>query len=100
MNFLPGCSMKTGTKKLQLREAQVAEVDVFTRAQKSYKNKADDLDELSKKERKKSKVRYRGFAVRIHHEQGLAGTFASDAHLLHYETEDDGDMLVDGLPRF
>jgi hypothetical protein len=92
--------MATGKEKMQLRELQVAELDVFTKAENSYKGKAAELDKLGKKDRKKAKVRYRGFAVRINHAEGVAGCFATDAHLLHYVAGDDEELSLESIPKF
>ncbi|MEM9018177.1 MAG: hypothetical protein AAGC68_14270 [Verrucomicrobiota bacterium] len=65
----------------RLRSGEVREFKVFTKSANSYKGKSDDHDELDKKERKKSYVRYRGFMVKITHETGVTAFIASDRSL-------------------
>ena len=71
-------------EKLKLRPGEGRMLDVYTRAESSYKKKADDHDQLSKKERARSKVRYKGFSTSIHHEKGLAAFTGSDQRLTGY----------------
>jgi hypothetical protein len=87
-----------------LREMQVAEVDVFTKAENSYKKKAAALDGPGNKgkgkKNKDSGVNFRGFAVRINHAEGVAGTYASDAHLMDYLTGEDEKQSLETLEKF
>lgn len=95
--------MMKGEETIQLRRSENREVEVFTKSEGSYKNKADDHDGLSKKERARSKVRYRGFAVRVKHEKGVATFTASDERLMSYidpAEKEKGSPTIESLPVF
>ncbi len=91
--------MAKGKQPLKLRKGQEMVLDLYTKSKKSYKNQADDMDELSKKERKKSKVRFRGFVFRVNHEKGVAQIAATDRLLLGFLGED-ASKGISSLPDF
>lgn len=91
--------MAKGKQPLKLRKGQEILIDLYTKSKNSYKNPADDMDGLSKAERKKSKVRFRGFAFRVNHEKGIAQVAASDK-LLHGFLDDEASKGISGLPNF
>lgn len=92
--------MASEEKTVQLRPNEIKTVEFYTKSQNSYKNRADDYDELSKGERKESAVKYRGYAVQVIHEKGIAAFDASDRTLLRMMDPEDEDMTVSGLPEF
>lgn len=85
---------------LRLVSSQSHGFDVFTRAKNSYKSKADDVDELSKKERKKSRVRYRGYVMTVTHEKGLVTFTGSDQAMAAYADPDRPGSSLLHLPVF
>lgn len=87
-------------KTLKLRQNQSIEFDVFSKPEKSYKKPADDYDGLSKEERKKSRVRYRGFAVRVTHEKGLVSFSGNDKYSTAYVDPSVEDRSIERLPQF
>lgn len=70
-------------QKLQLRSGEVVKVTFETPlGEGAYKGRADDYEQLSKDERQRSRVYYRGLAFRATHAKGVAATWASDNSLL------------------
>lgn len=92
--------MANEEKTIQLRPNEIKTVEFYTKAKNTYKNRADDYDELSKDERKKSQVKYRGYAVQVTHEKGMAAFDASDRTLKRMMDPEDEDMTISGLPEF
>ncbi len=82
--------MKNDKRTFQLRRGQQEKFSITTNSEKSYKNAADDLDQLDKNERKRSRVIYRGFAVKVEHKTGKVNQTASDRHFDGYN--DNGDL--------
>lgn len=91
--------MAKGKQPLKLRKGQDITIELYTKSKKSYKNQADDMDGLSKAERKKSKVRFRGFVFRVNHKKGVVQIAASDK-LLHGFLGDDASKGISSLPNF
>ncbi len=91
--------MAKGKQPLKLRRGQIVKVDFHSSVKNSYKNQADDVDGLSKKERQRSRVRYRGYVLRVNHEKGVVGVSASDRTMMLY-INGEGSTGVSGLPDF
>ena len=87
-------------RAIRLRPNESKSLEFYTQPKKSYKNRADDYDGLSKDERKKSDVHYRGYAVQVVHEKGIAAFEASDQTYLRMMDPEDEDMTITGLPEF
>ncbi len=85
---------------LKLRPGETRQIDVFTKAEKSYKAKADNHDGLSKQERKKSRVRYRGYAIRVLHNKDIISFAGSDSLLTRYVDPDAADSPLSRLPQY
>ncbi len=69
-------SKTSETLKLRINEART--IEAHTRAEGTYKGKADDHDEVPKKERNRTRVRYRGFAVVVRHGDKVVAFTGSD----------------------
>jgi hypothetical protein len=92
--------MAKSTQLLKLRGSESRVLEVFTREEGSYKNKADDHDELSKAERQKSSVRYRGFVVIARHAEDVVAFVGSDQRLAEFGNPEAERSPLDGLPAF
>lgn len=92
--------MSKTEKVLKLRRNEAAEFDVYTKAESSYKKRADDHDGLDKHERKESKVRHRGYAIRVTHEKGLVTFTGSDKLLTSLVDPSVEDKKIESLPAF
>lgn len=92
--------MAKKVRTLNLRRNEIRPLDTFTKAQSSYKNRADDHDELSKAERKESIVRYRGFVVVAKHKDKVVGFHGSDSRLLSYANPETEDSPLGNFPTF
>lgn len=92
--------MSKTEKTFKLRQNQAVEFDVYSKPEKSYKNRADDHDGLSKAERKESKVRYGGYAVRVTHEKGLVSFSGNDKYSTAYVDPSVEDRSIERLPQF
>lgn len=95
--------MAKSTHPLKLLANENRRLEVLTRDQNSYKKKADDHDGLSKAERAKSRVRFRGFLVVARH--GKEGkevvSFAgSDQRLAGFANPENDQSPLAGLPAF
>jgi hypothetical protein len=91
--------MIKGTKKMDLRKGEDLDFTLYTKSKGSYKKNADDHDELTKEERKYSRVRCRGFLLQVVHATGEVDVFASDQHLEGYIDEED-DLKIGSLRQF
>lgn len=85
---------------VRLVPGQVTGYDVYTRAEGAYKKAADDHDGLSKAERSRSRVRYRGYVIRVSHETGPITFAGSDQTLAAYADPDGLETRVEALPAF
>jgi hypothetical protein len=92
--------MSRETQKVKLRSNESRIFDFFTKAESSYKGKADDHDELTKAERAKSKVRFRGYVIQVSHEKGLAAFGGNDQMLTGYGDPEAEDSPLKRLPAF
>ena len=92
--------MAKSEQVLKLRRNQAFDFDVFTKSEGSYKNRADDHDELSKAERRESKVRFRGYAIRVTHEKGIVTFTGNDQRLASFVDPSVDDRSIDSLPKF
>lgn len=92
--------MTKASKDLKMRPGEVANFDVHSKSRSSYKNKGDDLDQLPKKQRKGTNVRYRGYVMKVTHSTGVVEMTASDQRLLSYLTPVDGGQSLANLPKF
>ncbi len=92
--------MAESTHPMKLRPGESRTLDLYTKSENSYKGKADDLDELSKEERKRSKVRYRGFSAVVKHEKGVATFAGSDQPLTNYVNPAEAPSPLGAMPRF
>ena len=92
--------MSKTSQSLKLRPGQTSSFDVYSKSKNSYKAKADDLDQLSKKERLKSEVNYRGFMMKVTHSKGVAAFTASDQRLLSYIDPGEENPGLAKLPTF
>ena len=92
--------MSKTVKTFKLRQSQSVEFDVYSKPESAYKAKADDHDGLSKAERRQSKVRYRGYVVRVTHEKGLASFAGNDQLAASYVNPAVEDKAIEKLPTF
>ena len=92
--------MSKTEKTFKLRQSQSVEFDVYSKPEGSYKGRADNHDGLSKAERRQSKVRYRGYVVRVTHEKGLASFTGNDQLAASYVNPAIEDMAIEKLPTF
>ena len=92
--------MAKSEHQLKLRSGENRVFEVFTKSQRSYKQRADDADDLSKKERQRSKVKFRGYVIRVTHEKGIAGLAGNDRTMLRYADPKDETVRVESLPQF
>lgn len=92
--------MMKSEQSLKLRAGEMRNVDIFSRAKQSYKKPADDHDQVPKKERKYTKVRFRGYAVRVSHEKGLVTFVGSDQRIAGYVDPSVESLDIGKLPQF
>lgn len=92
--------MSETTHTLRLRPGEGRMLDLYTKSESSYKGKADDHDELSKEESARSKVRYRGYAITVQHEQGLAAFTGSDQRMTGYVDPSLEPSPLHSMPRY
>lgn len=92
--------MSKTTKTLKLRQNENLSFDSFTRAENSYKNNADNHDEVPKNERNKTRVRCRGFVVMVKHGDKVAAFTGSDRLLSSYADPAEKDSPLFSLPAF
>lgn len=88
--------MKNGAVDLELLPGQTKQVELWTDAEGSYRNKVGALDGLPKKQWPKAKVSFRGYLLRAMHETGEVATFGTDQYLAGY-LEADGEHKVGDL---
>ena len=92
--------MARSTQSLKLRRGESRSVEAYTRAESSYKGKADDHDEVPKKERKYTKVRARGFVMVVRHGDEVVAFTGSDRLLGGYGDPEAKDSPLRALPKF
>ena len=92
--------MARSTQVLKLRASETKSLEVFTRAEGSYKNKADDHEKLSKAERQESSVRYRGYVVIARHDKDVVAFIGSDQRMAEFGNPEAERSPLDGLPVF
>lgn len=92
--------MSRASKTIKLRTNESVNLDFFTREEGSYKNKADDHDQLTKPERAKSKVRFRGYVAQVTHAKGLAAFAGNDQMMTNYGDPAAEDSPLKRLPEF
>lgn len=91
--------MGESKKKLQLRSGEMQKVDFDTPLKESaYKSRTDDYEKLTKSERTRSRVFYRGTMWRVNHKKGVAATFATDPAMLSLFDKDAATKL-ESLPK-
>ncbi|MEM7014794.1 MAG: hypothetical protein AAF585_25320 [Verrucomicrobiota bacterium] len=84
---------------IKLMRGSNTKVTLYTKGRGSYKAKADEVDELSKEEAQRSKVRYLGFVIEANHAKGRAGSTAS-TRALETNYLDENRVALPALPRF
>jgi len=92
--------MAKSTQVIKLRANESRSLEVFTRAEGSYKNKADDHDQLSKAERRESSVRYRGFVVVANHGKEVVAFIGSDQRMAELGNPETEGSSLGSLPVF
>ena len=92
--------MSKTTHTVKLRQNENISVDSFSRAENSYKGKADDHDEVPKKERKRTRVRCRGFVAIVRHGSKVAAFTGSDRMMERYGDPTERDSPLGSLPQF
>ena len=86
------------TVKLRINESRT--IESYTRAQNSYKGKADDHDEVPKKERGKTQVRCRGFVMIVKHGDKIVAYSGSDQMMSGYANPENKDSPLRSLTAF
>ena len=92
--------MAKSSHVLKLRASESRSLELFTKAEGSYKNPSDDRDGLSKEERGKSKVRYRGIVVVAKHGKDVISFIGTDQRLTEFGNPASTDSPLGGLPAF
>ena len=92
--------MAKSTHVLKLRGSESRSLEMFTRDEGSYKNKADDHDALSKAERQESSVRYRGFVAIAKHGEDVVAFIGSDQRMAELGNPAAEGSSIDRLPAF
>ena len=86
-------------RDLKLRSGEIRSFDIFSKPRSAYKNPADDLDGLGKKERKGTRARYRGFMIQVTHATGFVEFLTTDATLDKYLDPKEEKFSVKDLPK-
>lgn len=89
---------KSEPLKLLPNESRI--VELFTKAESSYKKAADTHDELTKAEIAESRVRYRGFVVIAKHGDDIISFIGSDQRLLDFGNPASEDSPLSRLPAY
>ncbi len=92
--------MKHEEIPLKLRSSESRKIEVFTKSERSYKTKADDFDQLTKKERKDSRVRYRGYVIRIIHNKKVISFAGGDSLMTNFADPENTESGFKHLPNF
>ena len=85
---------------LKLRANESHHLEVFSKAESTYKKAADDRDALSKEERSKSRVYFRGFVVMAKHGEEVVTYIGSDQRLTEFGNPKAEKSPLAGLPVF
>lgn len=86
-------------RELKLRSSEVRSLDIYSKSQRSYKNRADDIDGLTKNERRGTRARYRGFMIQVTHKTGFVEFLTTDATLDKYLDPKEEKFSVKDLPK-
>lgn len=92
--------MAKSTETIRLRMNETKNLSLYTKAESSYKKLADDRDELTKAERKKSSVHYRGFVVLAKHKNEVVTHIGSDQRLEEFGNPKAEKSPLAALPVF
>ncbi|MCB1232749.1 MAG: hypothetical protein KDN19_21065 [Verrucomicrobiae bacterium] len=92
--------MAKSTHSIKLRRNETRSIDAFTRSEGSYKTKADDHDEVPKKERNRTRVRARGFVMIVKQGDKMLTYAGSDKMMLGYADPENDDLSLRSLPEF
>ncbi len=76
--------MAKSSQSVKLRRGEERSLELYTRAESSYKGKADDHDQVPKKERKHTQVRARGFVMVVRQGDEVVAFTGSDRLLANY----------------
>lgn len=85
---------------MQLRQNEIRDIETYTKSERSYKDKVDYHDELSKEEKRNSTVNYRGNIIIVKHKDKVVAIHGSDSRLLKFADEENKDYSLGGLPSF
>jgi hypothetical protein len=92
--------MAKSSHTLKLRPNESHLLEVFSKEESTYKNAADDRDELSKGERAKSRVYFRGFVVVAKHGEEVVTYIGSDQRLTEFGNPKAEKSPLAALPVF
>ena len=92
--------MAKSSHTLKLRANESHHLEVFSKAESTYKKAADDRDALSKEERSQSRVYFRGFVVVAKHGEGVVTYIGSDQRLTEFGNPKAEKSPLAGLPVF
>ena len=92
--------MAKSSQPLKLRANESHHLEVFSKAEGSYKKTADDHDGLSKEERAESRVYFRGFVVVARHGKDVVTFIGSDQRLTEFGNPEAEKSPLGGLPVF
>jgi len=92
--------MAKSSHTLKLRANESHHLEVFSKAESTYKKAADDRDGLSKGERAKSRVYFRGFVVMAKHGEDVVTYIGSDQRLTEFGNPKAEKSPLAGLPAF
>lgn len=92
--------MAKTSQPLKLVSSESRTLEFFTKPEGSYKKPADDHDGLSKAERGKSAVRYRGFVAVARHGEKVISFVGSDQRLAEFGNPESEDSPLGRLPSF
>jgi hypothetical protein len=92
--------MAKKSEPLKLLPNESREVELFTKAESSYKKAADAHDKLTKAEIAESRVRYRGFVVIAKHDDEIISFIGSDQRLLDFGNPASEDSPLSRLPAY
>lgn len=93
-------TMAKSSRSLKLVANETRTLEFFTKPEGNYKKPADDHDGLSKAERAKSAVRYRGFVAVARHGDEVVSFTGSDQRLAQFGDPDSEDSPLNRLPAF
>ena len=92
--------MSKTSHPLKLLANETRNLELHTREQNSYKKKADDHDGLSKAERAKSQVQFRGYVLVARHGKEVVAFAGSDQRLVGFANPENEDSPLTKLPAF